>query len=278
LKKKLKQLLWWPNLIKQVQKKEISQMLELSASDYMLDVGCGRGEFDTYLKGKRPTLQIMAGDIVERRAWQDYKHRLPFLVFDGKYLPFKSDVFDRFLFSEILFAVDEPGEMIREASRVLKDGGLLVTVNGTGYKRIASFYASHLLRPLRQILVRYTQLPPTYYAFYREYIARNISADEQEFSERLKNLESSLERQLESHSPFTILKKGYSFNTLNEILLSVLWIGRAAFGLGRPRFNFFTLYPIARLIEVLIPQKKDGLCVIFVVRNNKNRSPRKLEP
>jgi ubiquinone/menaquinone biosynthesis C-methylase UbiE len=53
---------------------------------------------------------------------------------DGQYLPIKAESIDFVLCSEVIEHVPEPVELVQEAWRILKDGGILVLTAPSTFK------------------------------------------------------------------------------------------------------------------------------------------------
>jgi len=260
-----RRLLWWPNLVKQVQKGQMADALDLSPGRALLDVGCGEGEFDYWAKGRTPELRVAAGDVRKPDRRRRFRGRVPYLVFDGHRIPFGPGRFDAVLISEVLTAVTRPEVVVREALRVLRPGGRLVIVNGKGYRTLMDFYESPRVAWLRRLLVRFTRLPGSYVEYHRAYVNRNVAADDESYRERMANVESFLEELVGQQPSAGKVQKRYAFNQLNQALLSVIQIIRASIGLDRPRYNYFLLYPLAALLERLPFGSSDGLSVVLIV-------------
>lgn len=98
----------------------------------VLEVACGSGIGLGYLAGFARS--VVGGDIDERNvslAREHYKGRIKIEIMDAHNLPFSDKNFDLVLLYEAIYYLKEPQRFIREASRVLRDGGILIicTVN-----------------------------------------------------------------------------------------------------------------------------------------------------
>lgn len=264
LGEKIRVVLWWPNLVKQIQKEDIRKALSVKERENVLDVGTGPGHFSAYLKRQHKSANVVAGDLYRKPGWDRFLPELPFVQFDAARMPFPPNTFHRILLSEILTILKDSQSALLEAARVLRPEGKLVVVNGTGYGKLRGFYENPGLARIRNWLISHMQLPSSYFRFYRSMIAINIAASEREFRSRIQKTEVYLENELHSSGSFSIENKSFSFSELNEVLLTAAQILRAVFGLGRPRFNYMLLYPLSKLIEIFVPSKK-GLSVIYEV-------------
>jgi len=93
----------------------------------ILDVGCDGGNFTSSL--------LKYGDVIGldlSSSFIDYAHKayrgVPFLIGDGQHLPLKSESFDLVFCLEVLEHVPNPHSMVIETYRVLKPGGIFITI------------------------------------------------------------------------------------------------------------------------------------------------------
>ena len=92
----------------------------------LLDVGCGDKPYEQIF---RPFVSEYVG--VEHEATftatsAERRSRKPDYLYDGKRLPFEDGSFDTILNVHVLEHTPEPGILVREMSRVLKQDGLLI--------------------------------------------------------------------------------------------------------------------------------------------------------
>jgi len=106
----------------------IKKMLVASDGDTILDIGCGSGVQLRALETAKPNLLI--GTDLNRNALIYAKNKnIPqseFIIADAQNLPFKSETVNRIICAEIIEHLNEPGQMISETQRVLKNGGSIV--------------------------------------------------------------------------------------------------------------------------------------------------------
>jgi ubiquinone/menaquinone biosynthesis C-methylase UbiE len=80
----------------------------------ILDLGCGCGiagrEFQKFFKS-----DLIGIDVVDKRV-----EKIPFLIFDGKNIPFPDNHFDYVLISYVLHHAKDPVLLLREAKRVAR--------------------------------------------------------------------------------------------------------------------------------------------------------------
>jgi SAM-dependent methyltransferase len=92
----------------------------------LLDVGCGEKPYEHLF---RPYVDEYLG--IEHEATfaataASTSERRPDLVYDGKRLPFEDRTFDTVLNVQVLEHTPQPGALVAEMARVLKDDGLLI--------------------------------------------------------------------------------------------------------------------------------------------------------
>ncbi|MCE5241864.1 MAG: bifunctional 2-polyprenyl-6-hydroxyphenol methylase/3-demethylubiquinol 3-O-methyltransferase UbiG, partial [Desulfobacteraceae bacterium] len=110
----------------------------------VLDVGCGGGFLSEEFArdGYRVTGIDPAGASIEAARRHASAHRLDidYRGGRGEALPFPDASFDIVVCCDVLEHVDAPGPVIREISRVLKDGGIFFydTLNRTWFSKIAA--------------------------------------------------------------------------------------------------------------------------------------------
>ena len=110
-------------------------LLEISADDRVIDLGCGTGRHVLELSKTPANIigadisrdDIRAGryllEIMRRRG--EVNARVHWLQTAGERLPFKDGAFDRVICTETLEHVDDDAVLARELVRVLKPGGIL---------------------------------------------------------------------------------------------------------------------------------------------------------
>lgn len=102
-----------------------------------LDIGCGEG-FETRKLSSAGS--IMIGCDVDPRLLRIAKNRsrktpkqLSFIQCDAEYLPFQNAAFDFIIAFDVLEHVPHPRSMLRESSRTLEEGGMLVLAVPNGW-------------------------------------------------------------------------------------------------------------------------------------------------
>ena len=118
-----------PGVLKnKVQQEQFTRLMqEKSRLNLLLDLGCGLGSFWSFLSGVHVIgLDVNLSPTAIRRAKQN---GADLILGDAHHLPFKDKSFDLILEQEILEHLEKPIRVLRETSRILRDGGaFLVSV------------------------------------------------------------------------------------------------------------------------------------------------------
>ncbi|MEM6257487.1 MAG: methyltransferase domain-containing protein [Planctomycetota bacterium] len=115
----------------------VLRLLELLGSEptgAALDLGTGPGDIPILLCGRAPLLRITAIDLAQsmlnlagtKIQSAGLADRIGLHLADVKRLPFADSAFDIVFSNTILHHIPEPAEMLREAGRVLRPGGVLL--------------------------------------------------------------------------------------------------------------------------------------------------------
>lgn len=110
--------------------RRVIEQLELKKGDKILDLGCGNGYF-SYLLSKLPIRLNITGIDNHVNAIEDAKmfvgeRNAKFIIGNAERLPFAKNSFDKIVMSEIIEHVRDDVKVLKEASRVLKPGGILL--------------------------------------------------------------------------------------------------------------------------------------------------------
>jgi SAM-dependent methyltransferase len=85
----------------------------LSASDRVLDIGCGGGALDEALVKRMPSLHVEGIETHPRGG-----EAIPVHHYDGLVLPFEKDAFDVILVADVLHHTSAPVDLLKECARV----------------------------------------------------------------------------------------------------------------------------------------------------------------
>ncbi len=99
-----------------------------------LDIGCGYGRFAKLLSDKKVSTTIICADISKNALKSSIKYlknrkNIFFVNADAENLPFKNNIFDLVLCIEVISYTDNPGKVLSQIYRVMKEyGTLLISV------------------------------------------------------------------------------------------------------------------------------------------------------
>lgn len=108
--------------------------VNLSASDRILDIACGTGEFERLVLSENPTQQIVGVDISEEMlaiAHQKLHNfsNVSFQMGSASALPFPDQSFDVVVSASAFHYFDDPLAVMTEIKRVLKPSGKVVILD-----------------------------------------------------------------------------------------------------------------------------------------------------
>jgi len=98
---------------------EVARVLPPRAN--VLDVGCGNGFIAHHLQGLLGT-PVVGLDVGSNNT----AARINYLPYDGRHFPVKDESFDAVLLCYVLHHAQDPRLVLKEVSRVLRDGGLAI--------------------------------------------------------------------------------------------------------------------------------------------------------
>jgi len=102
--------------------------LAVNASDIIVDIGCGSG-VQLQEIGRKEYALAVGIDVSLNAVLHGRKKSIKntdFIIADAQHLPVKSSCVDKIVCAEIIEHVKEPDNLIKEISRILKDGGEVV--------------------------------------------------------------------------------------------------------------------------------------------------------
>lgn len=127
--------------------------LDLKPGMRVLDAGCGTGNFERFIAGKSlPPIVVdgIDGSSGMLRAARRRCRDLDFVRFSSAdlndRLPFDDDTFDRVVSINVLYALEDHDEAVRELLRVLKPQGRLVVSSPLPTYRVAPMVVDHFRR------------------------------------------------------------------------------------------------------------------------------------
>lgn len=110
----------------------------------VLDVACGTGQGLAVIA--RDARRVIAGDVTETnlRTAKAITRGIPLIRFDAERLPFRDSTFDLLAILEAIYFLGDPTSFLRETSRVLRTGGIVIV--GTVNPRWRDFGAAEMSR------------------------------------------------------------------------------------------------------------------------------------
>lgn len=103
--------------------------LNPSQEDKIIDLGCGTGYY-LFLLSSLPVKLYLTGFDNDKEALKEAKAKLSkkikFIQGDLHKMPFKDNLFDKVVLSEVLEHLEKDGVAVKEIFRILKPGGILV--------------------------------------------------------------------------------------------------------------------------------------------------------
>ncbi len=163
----------WPNSVARITHlvEQATQILQPTEGITWLDVGCGSGREMSYMYRHFPHIQVRgvepSAESVQRAHKLEAAEKLPHGAVregDARHLPFKSNSFDVVYSRAVLMHLPYiPGcqvgapEMIKEALRVLKPGGLLsITTPHGNWHSLLPYHQAYNLQQLQQLVEQST--------------------------------------------------------------------------------------------------------------------------
>lgn len=168
-----KWILGQDNLIKRTHVAETMRLLELTPTDHVLEVGAGGLAYAAEIA--RRVARIVAIDyspsVGAPLGALRFPANLEVLRGDAQKLPFADGSFDKVFISEVFPVVDDAALCVREIFRVLRPGGLIVSVHGDMFREMAEVFSWRVSKPLLRRAAKRFGAPADYDAFRRSYLA-----------------------------------------------------------------------------------------------------------
>lgn len=113
--------------IEQQRVKTVLKFLDIKESDKVIEIGCEAGYL---LKHLLIAKEVMGLDIA-KNALEDAKKntksdKVKFICADASNIPFANAYFDKVICSQTLEHLDNPDRVVKEVSRIVKPGGIVV--------------------------------------------------------------------------------------------------------------------------------------------------------
>ena len=129
----------------------IQKVRETLTSDMQVfEIGCGTGIISLGIAGE--AARVVGTDlssqmirIARQKAAEMNISKVEFKVCDGYSQPYKDGHFDMVLLFNVVHLVKEPGALLKEAHRLLKPGGLLLTATDCFAEKVSLKARLHLL-------------------------------------------------------------------------------------------------------------------------------------
>jgi len=120
-------------LIRALQQHFVLKYLNLRKTSQVLDIGCGSGNF-TKIITKHTNKHIYA---IDRNVTDNINTKgVTWVKGEAESLPFVDSYFDRILISSVLQMVPNPNIILQEASRVLKNNGVITVTFPVEYSHL----------------------------------------------------------------------------------------------------------------------------------------------
>lgn len=124
------------------------QRLKVSPGMTVLDHGAGSGQISHLITRIHPGSRVFPSDFNQQMMLAGGRNdNLPYMLSDARHLPYPDASFDRFICGFLLRNIHNYPDALAEILRVLKPGGIFVSLDTTPP-------AKNLLRPLIQLYMR----------------------------------------------------------------------------------------------------------------------------
>lgn len=128
---------------------EVMRALDPRKGEKILDLGCGIGYYTREIikKGSKVTSVEYSEQYLKQAKNLNKKNNSLFIVASATNLPFKSDSFDKVLFTEVIEHIPEYEKAIKEVRRVLKNEGVAVVTTPFKYSPMnIGYYLKRFIR------------------------------------------------------------------------------------------------------------------------------------
>jgi ubiquinone/menaquinone biosynthesis C-methylase UbiE len=133
------------------------KMLELSRGDWVLDVGCGPGNFTRVFAEHAPDGLVVGIDASEtmlaRAAQEPQLEQLAYVRGDASALPFGDETFDAVCCFAALYLIEHPLRALAEIARVLAPGGRVALLASSNRGPLPAALTNSIVRPLSGVRI-----------------------------------------------------------------------------------------------------------------------------
>ena len=137
-------------------KKEFVKIMNIQKNDYILDVGSGTGDIPSIILNEYQNVNLTCIDLnakmlkIAKEKLKNKTNQIKWLRCNAEKLPFKNNVYDKYIIAFCLRNVTNIDKCINEAKRVLKPGGTFLCLEfskptSTLVNKLYNLYKSRLI-------------------------------------------------------------------------------------------------------------------------------------